>query len=259
MGFVEDDYPWIACDQCQEKYCTLCNEPHHHPRTCDDVRREKELEKDPKHRAHEAMSKACKRFCPHCNQEVRVPLMFDFVLLDLSRLTLCHNIQQYMKSDGCNKITCKCKLLSCYLCGDKIQDYSHFCNHNLNGADECPCGKVCRLWTSTKAMEEIDRQRRHAAGREVLSKAGYTDEKEILSIIASPPAKKQVANEAAAQLPAARAQQPNNPVRPPQVNPADAAWNVQQPPTPNRRMDPLMEQAWQEIMEQARQVPLPAV
>jgi hypothetical protein len=113
-------------------------------------------------------------------------------------------------------------------------------------------------------MEEIDRQRRHAAGREVLSKAGYTDEKQILSIIASPPAKN-----------AARAQQPNNPVRPPQANLADAARNVQPrtpcrqdhafaaiannqaalpnmfnpPPTPNRRRDPLMEQPLQARQE----------
>jgi hypothetical protein len=86
-------------------------------------------------------------------------------------------------------------------------------------------------------MEEIDRQRRHAAGREVLSKAGYTNEREILSLLASPQAKKKVANRAAALPAAARAQQPDHvPVRPPQANPAVAARNVQ-PRTPPRRRD----------------------
>eukprot|EP00804_Cyclotella_cryptica_P015466 CCRYP_008077-RA/>CCRYP_008077-RA protein AED:0.23 eAED:0.32 QI:95/1/0.5/1/0.66/0.5/4/0/596 len=157
IGFLEREYRWIACSQCNESYCTMCDDKVHKDRTCDEVRREKQRFQDPKHRAHEAMSQACKRFCPHCNQE-------------------------YMKSDGCNKIRCKCKMLSCYLCGVKIPGYSHFCACK----GKCKCGK-CKLWTSTEAMEEIDRTKRKEAGRKVLSDAGYTDEKEILSILASPP------------------------------------------------------------------------
>ena len=108
------------------------------------------------------MSNACKRFCPHCNQE-------------------------FMKSDGCNKITCRCKGLSCYLCGEKVQDYNHFCNHKLPpGKDKCRCGK-CRLFTSTEAMEQLDRNKRQAAGRGVLLEAGITDKEEIRAILASPP------------------------------------------------------------------------
>ena len=123
---------------------------------------EKERLKDPKHRAHEAMSRACKRFCPHCNQE-------------------------YMKSDGCNKIRCKCKKLSCYICGEQIEDYSHFCNHKLPpGSTTCACGKSCRLWTSTEEMEQLDRKRRQEAGRKVLADQGITDEREILAILATP-------------------------------------------------------------------------
>lgn len=125
----------------------------------------KVLLKGSKHRAHEAMSQAAKRFCPHCNQE-------------------------YVKSDGCNKIRCKCGKLSCYLCGEKIEDYSHFCNHALPpGAKTCLCGKTCRLWTSNDAMDQLDRTKRQEAGRKVLVVAGITDEKEILSILASPPKK----------------------------------------------------------------------
>ena len=48
------------------------------------------------------------------------------------------------------------------------------------------CGK-CRLFTSTPAMEKLDRKKRQEAGRKVLVDAGITDEKQILSILASPP------------------------------------------------------------------------
>ena len=92
-----------------------------------------------------------------------------------------------MKSDGCNKITCRCKGLSCYLCGEKVQDYNHFCNHKLPpGKDKCRCGK-CRLFTSTEAMEQLDRNKRQAAGRGVLLEAGITGKEEIRAILASPP------------------------------------------------------------------------
>ena len=116
--------------------------------------------------AHEAMSKACKRFCPHCDQE-------------------------YIKGDGCNKITCSkpdCKKFSCYLCGDKIDGYSHFCNHKLPpGKTTCACGKPCRLFTSTDDMEKLDRAKRQVAGRKVLAEAGIEDDEKIRTILASPP------------------------------------------------------------------------
>lgn len=96
-----------------------------------------------------------------------------------------------MKADGCNKIKCiKCKKLSCYLCGKEVADYSHFCHHPRHGTDGHNCGKTCQLWTNTNAMEEIDRSKRREAGRKVLTENGITDEKEILSILQSPPTQK---------------------------------------------------------------------
>ena len=142
IGFIEGNFPWIECPDCSiesgAKYCTKCNEIYHKNQTCQEVRNEKQRLKDPKHQAHEAMSKACKRFCPHCNQE-------------------------FMKSDGCNKITCRCKGLSCYLCGEKVQDYSHFCNHKLQPGQDCSSGRSAgslqapmpwMSWTETNAKRQ---------------------------------------------------------------------------------------------------------
>eukprot|EP00986_Skeletonema_menzelii_P004118 scaffold1366_cov155-Skeletonema_menzelii.AAC.26 len=153
MGFVEGKPTWIICPGCEVMYCTSCNASHT-GFTCEEFRRQQTIGKDPKHLAAEAMSKACKRCCPHCGQD-------------------------YLKSDGCNKIRCKCGNLSCYLCGQKIQNYSHFCNKR-----GCACGK-CQLWTSTEAMENIDRAKRQEAGRKVLLEQGITDEEEIAAILSS--------------------------------------------------------------------------
>jgi hypothetical protein len=109
-----------------------------------------------------------------------------YILPDID-LTRFHPLLQYMKSDGCNKIKCNCGTLSCYLCGETIEDYSHFCNHKKSGP--CECGKSCRLWTNTDEMEELDRHKRREAGRKVLMDAGYTDEKIIQDILMSPPKK----------------------------------------------------------------------
>lgn len=86
VGFIEQQLPWVECPNCNKQYCTSCNEPMHHNRKCEELRLEKERLKDPKHKAHEAMSRACKRFCPHCQQEVR-----DFSCFVLTQISFVHD------------------------------------------------------------------------------------------------------------------------------------------------------------------------
>ena len=33
---------------------------------------------------------------------------------------------QFFKEEGCNKMTCQCGAKMCYLCKEKVTDYSHF-------------------------------------------------------------------------------------------------------------------------------------
>lgn len=99
IGFVDGDYPTLTCISCHVTFCTACNEPEHQDKTCEQVKQDNILAADPVHRAHEMMSQAVKRVCPGCKQT-------------------------FQKLDGCNKITCSCGVKSCYMCGQKVNDYS---------------------------------------------------------------------------------------------------------------------------------------
>ena len=74
---------------------------------------------------HEAISRAKIRTCPKCHTS-------------------------FVKSDGCNKMTCRCGLKMCYICRQplpKNDPYSHFCN--TPHCKHKSCGK-CTLYSNDK-------------------------------------------------------------------------------------------------------------
>lgn len=94
----------------------------HLPKTC------KEMEADNKinsvHQIEEAMTAALIRRCPKCTEP-------------------------YIKSDGCNKISCpSCHTLSCFICGKVVAGYQHFANAGTNATFTEP-GASCPLWDDT--------------------------------------------------------------------------------------------------------------
>ncbi|PSS25609.1 hypothetical protein M430DRAFT_95869 [Amorphotheca resinae ATCC 22711] len=104
-----------------------------------------------------AMSLAIKRTCPRCNTS-------------------------FVKSSGCNKLTCVCGYQMCYVCRKDIGDgegYRHFCEHfRPNGGRGCTECTKCDLYRCEddevvikKAKEEAERQWMEKEG------AGLHDEK----------------------------------------------------------------------------------
>lgn len=72
-----------------------------------------------------------------------------------------------MKSEGCNKVTCRCGIAYCYVCRAKISNYDHFCrlvfqfrvslyyfNTFLSHGTLCKCVGKCRLWEKTETIHE---------------------------------------------------------------------------------------------------------
>lgn len=97
----------------------------------------------------QAMSMALKRVCPKCNTS-------------------------FVKTQGCNKMTCPCGYKMCYVCRKDITGkegsdagYQHYCQHFRPQGDGRPCNlcNKCNLWQKEdedgvvqKAKEEAERK-----------------------------------------------------------------------------------------------------
>ncbi|KAB2574963.1 Ubiquitin-protein ligase [Lasiodiplodia theobromae] len=93
---------------CEIVSCRLCRLESHVPLTCEEAG--KERSGNVRHHIEEAMTKALVRTCNGC----KMP---------------------FMKSDGCNKMTCaSCHHTQCYICSKSVTGYEHF--HNSHG--KCP-------------------------------------------------------------------------------------------------------------------------
>ncbi|KOC63145.1 E3 ubiquitin-protein ligase RNF216 [Habropoda laboriosa] len=108
--------------ECMKESCRFCRKLNHIPLKCYE-------EESDKARlfVEEKMTEALVRKCYKCSRP-------------------------YFKEDGCNKITCSCGALMCYLCDEGIRSYEHFNN------------KKCPLWSTTPLVNA-------ATVREVAKKA----------------------------------------------------------------------------------------
>ncbi|KAF7732144.1 hypothetical protein EC973_006399 [Apophysomyces ossiformis] len=94
-----------------------------------------------------AMADAVKRTCPVCNLS-------------------------FQKSDGCNKIVCRCGYAMCYVCRRDIskQSYSHFCDH-FRDVPGAPCDKCkkCDLYKLDPEEEAVQKAAAKARKEYLLS------------------------------------------------------------------------------------------
>lgn len=117
-------------EDCRYESCRHCGQAAHVPLRCEEVAKQNR-EDEGRLKVEEAMANAKIRTCPQCKAS-------------------------FVKSDGCNKMTCRCGAYVCYICRQKIRDYSHFCQ-----APHCnhkKCGK-CVLHSNAeeddlRAMKE---------------------------------------------------------------------------------------------------------
>ena len=109
-GFIAiPDEAWPAllfhCPRCAFKSCRECGEEFHPDLRCSQV--ETQDETNGRRTVEEAMTDALVRTCPR---------------------PLCR--RKFLKNDGCNKMTCSCGCIICYVCGEEIPKsvgYKHFC------------------------------------------------------------------------------------------------------------------------------------
>ena len=96
----------FRCPQCDFKSCTECGKQYHPDVNCNQVVARNET--DGRKKVEEEMTSALVRQCPRPS---------------------CKKV--FLKSDGCNRMTCPCGAYVCYVCKKEIPadvNYRHFCS-----------------------------------------------------------------------------------------------------------------------------------
>ncbi|XP_074552338.1 E3 ubiquitin-protein ligase RNF216 isoform X2 [Halichoeres trimaculatus] len=136
-----------------------------------------------------------------------------------------------VKSEGCNRMSCRCGSFMCYLCREPITGYNHFCQHARSPGAPCRHCRKCSLWTDpTQDDERIIQEIQKEGEAELNKKSSDTSGKRV-----GPPPEL-----------LAEAKRPR--VGPPPENPA----NPQAPPHPQAVQAPLF------VPPRARYPPGPA-
>lgn len=94
-----------------------------------------------------AMADAVKRTVPLPPPNLKN--QYIYILILQLQCPLCH--VSFVKSDGCNKLTCPCGYVMCYICRADIRDvgYKHFCQHfRLVPGTACSDCEACDLYAN---------------------------------------------------------------------------------------------------------------
>lgn len=98
-------------DECLKESCRQCKELSHIPYRCDEI--EKNDEVKARTYIEDKMTEALLRKCWKCGMK-------------------------FIKEDGCNKMTCRCGALMCYVCGKPVDGYNHFNGQGGTNYELCP-------------------------------------------------------------------------------------------------------------------------
>ncbi|XP_020864190.1 E3 ubiquitin-protein ligase RNF216 [Phascolarctos cinereus] len=98
-----------------------------------------------------------------------------------ARIRKCHKCgTSLIKSEGCNRMSCRCGSQMCYLCRASINGYDHFCQHPRSPGAPCQECTKCSLWTDpTEDDEKLIQEIQKEAEEEQKKKNGENNFKRI--------------------------------------------------------------------------------
>ena len=144
----------FKCQACAKETCRFCKEEwsEHFGLKCSEV--EKKNTRDVRLSYEEKMTMAKIRKCTKCGCE-------------------------FTKSDGCNKMTCRCGTTQCYICRKPQISYPHFCQHPKDPGKACSKCNRCNLWSDPsedddRAVKELEKEAENA--KRELEEAGAVGE-----------------------------------------------------------------------------------
>ncbi|XP_072532446.1 E3 ubiquitin-protein ligase RNF216 [Salminus brasiliensis] len=104
--------------------------------------------------------------------EIRLRVAFE-ERMTAARVRKCHKCATgLVKSEGCNRMSCRCGAFMCYLCREPINGYNHFCQHARSPGAPCRHCKKCSLWTDPTQDDERIIQEIQKEGEAELNKKG---------------------------------------------------------------------------------------
>jgi len=132
---------------CGREYCRKCQVDwdEHIGRPCKEVETEDDTKK--RREAEERMAAAVIRRCSKCKSPM-------------------------IKEEGCNKLTCQCGAIMCYICRQTITGYDHFCQHVREPGKQCQACKNCSLWEDAKIKDSAAVREIQAEAKKDLAEAG---------------------------------------------------------------------------------------
>lgn len=112
--------------------------------------------------------------------EVRIRVAFE-EKMTAARVRKCHSCGMgLVKSEGCNRMSCRCGAFMCYLCRQPISGYDHFCQHARTPGADCRHCKKCSLWSDpTQDDERLIGELQKEAEEELLKKNSGKKRKQV--------------------------------------------------------------------------------
>ncbi|XP_031575310.1 E3 ubiquitin-protein ligase RNF216-like [Actinia tenebrosa] len=102
--------------------------------------------------------------------------------MTMAKIRKCHKCGcEFTKSDGCNKMTCRCGTTMCYICRKPGISYAHFCQHPREPGKKCDSCKNCSLWSDPSEDDNMAVRQLEREAEEVKRKATDSSEGETLS------------------------------------------------------------------------------
>ncbi|KAG2456144.1 RN216 ligase, partial [Polypterus senegalus] len=103
--------------------------------------------------------------------EIRIRVAFE-EKMTAARVRKCHSCgTSLVKSEGCNRMSCRCGAHMCYICRAPINGYNHFCQHARTPGAPCRICSKCSLWSDpTQDDERIIHELQQEAEEELKKK-----------------------------------------------------------------------------------------